>query len=122
MNLGTICMMPRAAAKCSAPKTASGRAKQRLARATNLSRPPARMTSFFAANTAITKSTTAAEQVETTVREISRKISPGRELRNVAYIFMKADLMRSHLIRRGGERKARTGVALLYHIYRVSKN
>src|SRR5262252_1555874 len=90
MNLGTICMMPLAAAKCSAPKTANGRAKQRLARATILSRPPARTTSFFVASAAITKRTTAAEQVETTVRETSKKISPGRVLRMLVYIFDEA--------------------------------
>src|SRR5215469_2617925 len=87
MNLGTPCMMPLAAAKCSAPKTASGRAKHRLARATNLSRPRACATSPFVASTAITKSTIAAAQVETTVRDISKKTSPGRVLAMVAYMI-----------------------------------
>src|SRR5690348_12427231 len=79
--------MPCAAAKCSAPKTANGRAKQRLARATTLSSAPACTTSFFVANTPITKSTTAAEQVETTVREISRKISPKAMGGRAGHIF-----------------------------------
>src|SRR5215469_13049691 len=122
MNLGTICMMPWAAAKCSAPKTANGRAKQRLARATILSRPSARTTSFFAASTAITKNTTAAEQVETTVREISKKIHPGRVLRVIAYIFMKADLTWSHWIRRGAVAKDKTVSARWHPISRVSKD
>src|SRR5215831_9826098 len=87
MNLGTPCMMPLAAAKCSAPKTPSGSAKQRFASATNLSSPRALTTSSFVASTAITRSTTPAEQVETTVREISKKSSAGKVFRMIAYIL-----------------------------------
>src|SRR4029077_17318280 len=71
-NEGTRSMMNFAAAKCSAPKTAKGRAKHKLLKTTILSRPRACAISVFAAQAAIRKSKTLAPHIETTVRENSR--------------------------------------------------
>src|SRR5215470_8136122 len=72
---GTRFLMNCAPERCSAPKTASGIAKHKLVRARTLSRPRALAISFFAANTPIKKRATPAEQVATTVREISKMVA-----------------------------------------------
>src|SRR5580704_12629843 len=66
---GTMVARPLAAARCRAPKTAKGAAKNKLLRATILSRPRARAISVFAAKIATRKITTPAVHIETTVRE-----------------------------------------------------
>src|ERR1700739_4042416 len=58
--------------RCSAPKTARGMAKHKLVKATILSRPRARTTSIFAAQSAIRKSRTPALHIETGTRENSK--------------------------------------------------
>src|SRR6267143_897364 len=72
---GTLSMMNLAAERCSAPKTAKGMAKHKLPKTTNLSKPPARAISVFAAHSAIRKSRMPALLVETTVREISKNVA-----------------------------------------------
>src|SRR6266852_4116885 len=74
-NEGTPIWMNFAAERCSAPKTARGRAKHRLLNTTNLSRPRACAISVFAAHAAITKSKSAAPDIEVGVRENSRNTS-----------------------------------------------
>src|SRR5579871_6579662 len=96
--------MPCAAEKCSAPKTPNGAAKHKLASATIFSRPRACAKALFTASIPITESTTPAEHVDTTVREISKKISPGRVFKIVAYILTKTDLARKfNQTRRSGK-------------------
>src|SRR5579863_1913320 len=74
-NEGTRVMMPLAAAKCSAPNTAKGRAKHKLLKTTTLSRPLARAISLFAAHSAIRRSTMAAMHIEVAVRENARNMA-----------------------------------------------
>jgi hypothetical protein len=62
-------MRDSAAARCRAPKTAKGAAKNKLLKATTLSRPRAHAISVFAAQIATKKITTPAVHIETTVRE-----------------------------------------------------
>src|ERR1700722_10556810 len=87
MYAGTICDMPWATAKCSAPKTASGMAKKRLARAITFSIPRAWEKSFLTASSAISKSTMAAAQVEIAVRERSKKRNADRLAGTAGCIF-----------------------------------
>src|SRR5271165_1983104 len=75
MYEGTPSMMNLAPERCSAPKTANGMAKHKLLKTTILSRPPARAISVFAAHSAIRKSRMPALHIETTVREISKKVA-----------------------------------------------
>src|SRR5580704_8314754 len=72
MYEGTPNIMPLAAERCSAPKTAKGMAKHKLLKATNLSRPRARAISALAAHRAISKSRMPALHIETAVRENSK--------------------------------------------------
>src|ERR1700733_7681993 len=72
MYEGTPSIMPLAAERCSAPKTARGMAKHKLLKPTILSRPWARATSAFAAHSAIRKSRMPAAHIETAVRENSK--------------------------------------------------
>src|SRR5579863_2875855 len=65
-------MMDFASERCSAPKTARGMAKHNLLKATILPRPRAFAMSVFTPHSAIRKSSTAAPDIETTVRENSR--------------------------------------------------
>ena len=75
MYRGTRFMSNRGPKRCSAPKTASGMAKHKLLKATILSRPRAEAISLFAANTPIKKSAMPAEQVATTVGEVSKNVA-----------------------------------------------
>src|SRR6266481_7275678 len=68
-------MRDSAAARCREPKTAKGMAKHKLLKATILSRPRARAISLFAAHSATTKSRMPALHIETTGREISKKVA-----------------------------------------------
>src|SRR5215469_10451998 len=72
MYLGTPWEMPLAAAKCSAPNTASGMAKHKLARTAILSRPAACAKSLFTAQSAIRKKTMPATDIAAAVRENSK--------------------------------------------------
>src|SRR5271166_4418291 len=85
INLGTICIMPLAAEKCSAPNTARGMAKHKLLKTTILSRPRAREISAFAAHNATQKSTMLAPHIDTAVREISKNVA-----RMVGYMWTPA--------------------------------
>src|ERR1700722_4046118 len=70
---GTPIWMNCAAERCSAPKTAKGRAKHKLLKTTNLPRPGAFAISVFAAHSAISRRTMLALTIENAVRENSRK-------------------------------------------------
>src|ERR1700689_903239 len=69
MYEGTMVMRPRAAERCSAPKTARGAAKHKLLKATTFSRPRACATSVLAAHAAIRKIRMPAAHIESTVPE-----------------------------------------------------
>src|SRR5258705_337422 len=75
MYEGTASMMNLAPERCSALKTAKGTPKHKLLSATILSRPLAPAISLFAAHSATRESRTPALHVETTVREISKKVA-----------------------------------------------
>ena len=72
-----------ALARCSAPKTARGTAKHKLLNATILSSPRALAISLFAAHSATTKSRMPALHIETTVREIVKRLA-----RNPVFMWM----------------------------------
>src|ERR1700746_673203 len=75
MYEGTMAMMNLAPERCSAPKTAKGMAKHKLAKTIILSSPPARAISDFAAHSAIRKSRMPALHIEIAVRENSKNIA-----------------------------------------------
>src|SRR5262249_23696707 len=75
MYRGTMSMRSRGPKRCSAPKTHSGTAKHRLLAARILSRPLAWVISLFAAHNPITKSAMPAEQVATTIPEMSKNVA-----------------------------------------------
>src|ERR1700759_3637037 len=72
---GTASIMNLAPVSCSAPKTAKGMAKHKLAKAPILSRPPAFAISFFAAHRATRKTRMPALHIEIDAREISRDMA-----------------------------------------------
>src|SRR6202051_210975 len=75
MYEGTPSMMNFAPERCSAPKTARGRAKHKLVKATILSRPLARAISVLAANRATRKKRIPAPHIESTAGEISKNVA-----------------------------------------------
>src|SRR5437763_11634658 len=75
MYAGTRFATNRGPKRWSVPKTASGAAKHKLAKAMILSRPRALAISFFAAHTPIKKSATPAEHIATTVLEMSKNMA-----------------------------------------------
>src|SRR5215470_17759090 len=86
MYLGTICMIDLASTKCSAPKTASGAAKHRLARATTLSRLRARAISVRADQSASRETTTPAAHMDITAGESLRDIDATTRISGCVFI------------------------------------
>src|SRR5260370_14220993 len=101
MYEGTLSMMNLAPERCSAPKTAKGMAKDKLLKATILSRPPPRAISLFAAHSATRKSRMPAPHIETTGREISKNVArmvvcmwmPGVSSRPLSVLHLGRNLL-----------------------------